>query len=296
MNKKAYDVIFIGNYTKDTIVSPSGTRYVDGGGFNYGAHTAVMMDLKVAAITRLAKEDNHVVDALTNLGVDVFPFYSPESTLMHLFYPTTNVDERVLTVKSTAGSFTPKQVREVEAKAFILNASVRGEINLEFIKEIRKKDTLIAADLQGFIRVVAPDGTLEYKEWPEKREILSIVDVLKTDSVEGGFLSGETDIRVQARILADLGPKEIVLTNQKGVLVYAEGQYHEELFSYKKLVGRSGRGDTCIGAYMCKRLSASPKESAIWAAAVTSLKMEAEGPIKIKIGEVEDHIRRNYNL
>ena len=296
MNKKAYDVIFIGNYTKDTVVSPSGTRYVDGGGFNYGAHTAVMMGLKVAAITRLAKEDIHVVDALTNLGVDVFPFYSPESTLMHLFYPTTNVDERVLTVKSVAGSFTPAQVREAEAKVFLLNASTRGEINLEVIKEIRKKDTLICADIQGFIRVIAPDGKLENKEWPEKREVLSVVDVLKTDAVEGESLTGETDIRVQARMLADLGPKEIVITNQKGVLVYAEGQYHEALFSFKKLVGRSGRGDTCIASYMCKRLSASPKESTIWAAAVTSLKMEAEGPIKIKIGEVEDHIQRNYNL
>src|SRR4030066_501807 len=123
MNKKTYDVIFIGNYTKDTVVSPSGTRYVDGGGFNYGAHTAVMMGLKVGAITRLAKEDIHVIDALTNLGVDVFPFYSPESTHMHLFYPTTNVDERVLTVRSVAGSFTPAQVRGREAKGFLLSTS-----------------------------------------------------------------------------------------------------------------------------------------------------------------------------
>jgi hypothetical protein len=33
---KNYDVLYIGNYTKDTIVSPSGTRYVDGGR-NYAA-------------------------------------------------------------------------------------------------------------------------------------------------------------------------------------------------------------------------------------------------------------------
>ena len=37
MKENTYDIVIIGNYTKDTIVSPSGTRVVDGGGFNYGA-------------------------------------------------------------------------------------------------------------------------------------------------------------------------------------------------------------------------------------------------------------------
>lgn len=46
-----YDLAFLGHYTKDTIVSPAGTRVVDGGAFNYGAHVAVRMGLKVAAIT-----------------------------------------------------------------------------------------------------------------------------------------------------------------------------------------------------------------------------------------------------
>jgi hypothetical protein len=29
-----FDVVFAGNYTKDTIITPQGTRYVDGGGMN----------------------------------------------------------------------------------------------------------------------------------------------------------------------------------------------------------------------------------------------------------------------
>lgn len=49
---KRFDIVFLGNYTKDTIVSAAGTRIVDGGAFNYGAHVAAVMQLKVAAITR----------------------------------------------------------------------------------------------------------------------------------------------------------------------------------------------------------------------------------------------------
>ena len=295
MNRTDYDVVLIGNYTKDTEVTPSGIRYADGGGFNYGAHVAAMMGLKIAAITRLAKEDNHVVDALQQLGVEVFPHYSPRSTVMRLYYPTTDMDLRVLTVTSQADPFTPEQVREIYAKVFLLNGSFRGEINLEVIRELRKKEARITADLQGFIRVVGPDETLEYRrDWEEKHDILPHIDILKGDVVEGEALTGEKDIREQAKKLADYGPKEIVLTHQKGVLVYAENNFHEAEFTSEKIVGRSGRGDTCISSYVCKRMTSSPEESTIWAAAVTSMKMEAVGPIKRDIQEVEEHIRRNY--
>ncbi len=37
---KTYDLVCIGNYTKDTIISPAGVKYVDGGAMNYAAHAA----------------------------------------------------------------------------------------------------------------------------------------------------------------------------------------------------------------------------------------------------------------
>jgi sugar/nucleoside kinase (ribokinase family) len=151
----------------------------------------------------------------------------------------------------------------------------------------------IAADAQGWVRVVQ-DGTLVYQDWPEKESLLAQVDVLKTDAVEAEMLTGQTDIRCAARMLADLGPDEIVLTHRNGLLVYAEGRYYEAGFFPAQLVGRSGRGDTCLSAYAARRLTASPAEATIWAAAVTSLKMEAEGPFRREIREVEELIRRRY--
>ena len=47
-----------------------------------------------------------------------------------------------------------------------------------------------------------------------------------------------------------LGPKEIVLTHKDGVLIYANGECHETGFYPQHLIGRSGRGDTCLGAYV----------------------------------------------
>ena len=213
---------------------------------------------------------------------------------MHLFYPNSNPDGRTLTVNGTAGAFTPEQVAPLEAKAFLINASTRGEVPLSVIDALREKETQIVADAQGFVRIIGEDGTLLFDPWPEKATFLSRIDVLKADIVEGETLTGEKDLKAQARALAALGPKEIVLTHRDGVLVYAGDAYFEATFQPKEMIGRSGRGDTCISSYMGKRLDSSPSEATVWAAAVTSLKMEAEGPILRKMSEVEDLIRDKY--
>ena len=291
---KVYDIAFLGHYTKDTIVSAEGTRVVDGGAFNYGSHLAIRMGLKVAAITRLSQEDFRVVEELKKLGVDVFVNITPHSTRLRLEYPTSNVDERILYITSSAGPFMPAEVKEISSKAFVIGASVRGEVSLEVIEVLRKKETLVSADIQGFIRVVR-DGKLVFEEWTEKEKVLSKVDVLKTDAVEAELLTGQTDIKVAARMIAGFGPKEVVLTHRDGLLVYDGSHFYEAKFYPEKLIGRSGRGDTCIASYVARRLNASPAESIIWAAAVTSLKLEAEGPFHRDIQEVEKLIQKKYD-
>jgi sugar/nucleoside kinase (ribokinase family) len=249
------------------------------------------------------------VDALVRVGVTVFPVYTPHSTTLRLYYPTSNPDERVLSVTQTAGAFTPEQVRDLQSKAFLINGSIRGEVDLDVIRELKAKDTLLAADVQGFVRVVAPDGTLVYAPWPEKEQVLSHIDIVKTDAVEAEMLTGTADIKAAAEIIGGWGPREVVLTHRDGLLVFARvgqarvgqarvgqarGQFHQAPFCPRQLVGRSGRGDTCVASYVAKRLTAPPQEACIWAAAVTSLKLEAEGPIKRTVADAEELIERVY--
>lgn len=294
-NKKIYDILIFGNYTKDTIVSKIGTRYVDGGGFNYGAHAAANSGKSVAAVTRLAEEDKHVVEILESQGVDVFPTYTPSSTHMRLEYPSDNPDERILTCTATAGTYTIDQFDGLEAKAILINGSVREEAPLELVKELKKRNSILVADAQGFIRIIDPDDVLIHADWPEQREVLSLIDVLKADIVEAESLTGEKDLLKAAEKLFEMGPNEIVLTHRDGILVYANGEVFEETFKPKELLGRSGRGDTCIASYMSKRLTASPAEAIKWSAAVTSLKLEAEGAFKLGVTEIEKMISVNYS-
>ena len=293
VGQQEFDIAFLGNYTKDTIVSAAGTRVVDGGAFHYGAHVAAAMGLRTAAITRLARQDWHVVKALANLGVELFVTPTPTSTCLRLEYPSADVDERVIYVTNTAGAFAPDQVAGVRAQVFVVGASLRGEVSLEVIQALAARDALLAVDVQGFVRV-AREGKLAYAPWPQKGPVLAQVDILKTDAVEAEVLTGEKEIHQAAQRLAELGPPEIVLTYRNGLLVFAHGHFHAAGFFPARLVGRCGRGDTCLAAYSAKRLTSSPAEATVWAAAVTSLKMEAEGPFRREIAEVEDLVRCRY--
>jgi sugar/nucleoside kinase (ribokinase family) len=213
---------------------------------------------------------------------------------MRLEYPTANVDERILSVKGVADPIEPRHFEGLEAHTFLITASVRGEIAPETVKAMKARCQRLALDVQGFVRVVTPQGRLAYEPWPERDAVLGLIDILKTDAVEAEFLTGTADIHEAARILSSVGPREIVLTHKDGLLVRADGKEYEAPFKPVELRGRSGRGDTCVGSYSSRRIGADPAESTRWAAALTSLKLEAEGVIRRPRADVEKLLREQY--
>lgn len=291
---KNYDILFCGNYTKDTIITPDGTTYIDGGGMNYAAYASKRLGANPAIITRLNKEDERVVKGFEANGIDCYPVFTPSSTLMTLEYKTRDVDRRNLYVKGIAGTISPRQLDGLDASVIVTNSSLRGEIELEFFTEMRKRPgVLLSADVQGFIRVLRGES-LVYEPWDEMGAVLQHLDILKSDAVEAEYLTGEKDIEKAAKIFASLGPKEILLTHSGGVLVYADGKFHHYDFHSESQAGRSGRGDTCVGTYVTKRLTLPPYEAGKWAAAVTGMKVERPGPFNRSIAEVEACIQKYY--
>ena len=288
----SYDITLIGNYTKDKIVTPSAVKHVDGGGFNYGAHAAIALGAKTAAITRLKKDDMHVVNNLTNIGIEAFPTYTDSSTHIELIYPTDDFDERTLIMPNSAGSFSSEQFKDIESKIFLVNASVRDEFKVQTLIDLEKKGSLIGIDLQGFIRTRNKNNVLVNSLWSEKKEALKLTHYLKADGVEAEFLTGESDLVLAAKVLKSFGPKEVIITHKNGVLVYDGKNIYQEPFILDKIVGRSGRGDTCGASYVYKRLSLEPKEAIKWAAAATSLKMESDTPLKNTYKEIAQRVQQ----
>lgn len=292
--REAFDIVFAGNYTKDTIISPSGKRIVDGGGMNYAANAAIRLGAKAAIITHLSKEDEHVIHKLERSGIKCFPGYTPCSTTMILEYPTSDPDTRNIYINSVADPIQGKELDQVKAEWVAIGPSLRGEVGFEFIKYAKSNGYKIALDVQGYIRVL--DGKdLRYEKWIEMNQILPYIDVLKSDAVEAEFLTGKTDIREAARYYADLGASEIILTHRDGLQVLAGGEFFDRKFHNESLVGRSGRGDTCVGSYVASRITKQPSEAATWSAAVTSLKMEKPSPYDRPLAELVRFINKWYS-
>jgi sugar/nucleoside kinase (ribokinase family) len=289
-----FDVLFLGNFTRDTIVGPAGTRTVNGGAFYYGANVACRLGgLRVAAVTRLAREDLGVVEELRSLGVSVFPRLTPRSTALRLVYPSDDPDQRRICVDSSAGPFSARQVEGLSARLVVVGASFRGEVGPAVLRCLAGSGARIALDVQGYVRVVE-EGRLQLRSWPRRRQVLALTRLLKADAAEAEILTGSRDLERAARELHAQGPEEVLITHRGGVLVYDGGRCHAAPFHARQLLGRSGRGDTCLAAYACRRLSSAPAEATLWAAAVTSLKMEAEGPFRREPAEVRRLLAEKY--
>jgi len=274
-----FDIAFVGHFTKDTVVTPQGSTVHLGGAFYYGCHVVVHLGLKAAVVTRLAREDWAVVDELRSMGVTVLATATPVSTNLRLVYPAVDSERRIIYNTSFAGAFTPEEVAPVQARAFHVGASIRGEVPVKVLETIAAKGALLSLDVQGFLRVNKA-GELVYAPWPAMARALSLVNILKVDATEAEYLTGHRDQRQAAQALAAYGPQEVVLTSNDGVLVLAEGVYYQAPWQARVVKGRTGRGDTCIAAYLARRLTAGPEEATLFAAAVTGRKLEASGPFK----------------
>jgi sugar/nucleoside kinase (ribokinase family) len=291
---KEFDMAFIGHYTKDKIITKAGTRMVDGGAYFYGACAARRMELPTAAVTRLASEDFGSFAPLQALGAMVRAIPSQHSTCLTLDYPTDNPDDRILSVTTQASPFQAKDIEGIKSKVWSVGASIRGEVCLEVVKAIKATGARVGVDAQGYVRIVK-DGNLAYQgDWPAKAALLGTCDVFKADVVEAELLTGYRDLKIAAKELLKYGDMELVLTHGDGVVVWAKDRFFEAPFTPKSLIGRSGRGDTCLASYLAARLSMEPEEATYWAAALTSLKMEAVGPFSGSKADVRAALKERY--
>lgn len=290
---EGYEVTCVGNFTKDTIITARGRSVVPGGGFNYGCHAAHALGRKTAAVTRLAAEDRCVVEALEALGVAVHASYCEHSTCLTLHYPSDDPDERVLTVTNLADPIGVSHVEAIRSRAFVVGSSFRGEVEYEALALMAEHAELLSIDVQGFVRVVE-SGQIHYRSWPELERILALASVLKTDSSEAEFLTGCSDRRKACRILAERGAREVLLTHRDGILLFDGKRFYEAPFLSRSIAGRSGRGDTCVAAYVAGRLDADPQEAIRWSAALTSLKLETPGPFRGTRSDVAKMVEECY--
>jgi sugar/nucleoside kinase (ribokinase family) len=243
------------------------------------------LGINVAIVTRLHPDDFSLLDELRQEGVQVFAIPALETSGIENIYDSADMERRICKSIGFAGPFQNEDIPDLSARIYIAASIIAGEIDLALLQSLAQRGP-VALDVQGFVRV-RHNGELVFRQWADMVEGLSHVTYLKVDRAEAELITGQTDLQVAARQLAEYGPREVVVTQSSGVTVFAEGKIFQAPFTPRSLDGRTGRGDTCFATYLGKRLSASPQEACRFAAAVTTLKQEQPGPWKGSLSDVE---------
>ncbi len=280
------DLLILGAVSKDIIITPEETEYSIGGAVVYSSVALQHLGASILAVTKLNPEDRSALEVFERHGVPHSFRESPHTTSIRNTYHTADRDRRTCEALGMAAPFTLDDVPEdVSADVYYLGGLMKGEFPEPFVLAMCERGK-VAIDAQGFMRV-NDNGPMVFRDWDKKREVVAAVHYLKTDHAEAETLTGETDRRLAAKILASWGAKEVMLTHHTEVLVCVNGEIFAAPFTPRNLSGRTGRGDTCFASYCYWRQNHSPEEACRFAAAVTSLKMERPGPF---IGSLDDVI------
>ena len=293
MNNR-YSSLIIGEIALDTNVDYDGTvTEAVGGAVYYAGYAAARMGHPTAVLPKAHLTPGELRTAFAGApGAEVFPLRSPRSTVIRNEYHTPDRERRTSTVSSVIPPYRPEEIPPVDAAVWHLAGLVRGDIPDELIPWAAARGR-VALDVQCMLRCVE-DGTMVYRDWAAKRELLPYVRFLKTDAAEAEILTGTEDRAEAARLLHSWGAEEVMITHSTEILVYGGGEIHTCPLRARNLSGRTGRGDTAFAGYLGERLTRGIPEALRTAAALVSLKMETPGPFRGSREDVEACLRERY--
>lgn len=284
---KETDICCIGHITLDKIVTPRMTVHSPGGTAFYFAHAMSSLHAdNFLLVTSLAESEMKAVDDIRALGIDVTVLPSRKSVYFENRYGE-NQNHRTQRVLAKADPFTPEGVAGIKARYYHLGSLLADDFSLDIIKALSEKG-IVSVDAQGYLREVRGDKVYPV-DWSDKLEALRYIDILKVNEHEAAVLTGATDPRRGAEILAGWGVKEVVLTlGSMGSVILAEGHAYEiPAFTPTDIVDATGCGDTYMAGYLYMRnKGAGYEEAGRFAAAMCTIKLQATGPFRSSAEEV----------
>jgi len=292
-----YDITFVGHMCYDEIIPFGGKPHIaPGSAVLCGAMVAARVGKKVAAVVKMAKKDESILQPMKEAGVDTFVIPSAETTYSRVWHESANVDERKLTLVKTAGLISIHDVPKLSSTCVHLAGISDTEFDMPLMEGLKAWGHSLSADMQNFVRHVTPvTHDIEFSDVPNKKEIAAMMDKLKLDVVEARILTGTEDLEKAAIIVESWGCPETLITHSQGVLARVKGRTYYEKFSNRNVSGRTGRGDTTFAAYLSHRLDHAPLASLKFAAALVSIKMETPGPFKGTLADVEQRLREQHS-
>ena len=275
-----FDVCAVGHVSRDVVRIGERVERQPGGAAYYLALTLCRLGRQVAVLTKLAAEDEpELLSELRGECEAVIALPSPRTAVFENRYDSVDSGQRAQRVSTVASPFEAAELGNLRAGVFHLGPLTNRDMDVGMVESAVARGE-VALDAQGLVREVE-DGVIVPRRFAHTEETLSYVTTLKVDAGEALLLSGVRDVGLAARRLAELGPREVLVTlGSDGALVFGEGQlHHVPAVPVAEPVDPTGCGDTFMAAYLHRRLEQyHPKSAARFATAVAALALQSSGP------------------
>lgn len=286
-----YQICCIGHITLDKVVTTNETVFMPGGTAYYFSHAIANFCNNYLLVTAIAESEMESVTNLKAAGINVKQLPSKHTVFFENTYGN-NPNDRSQRVLQQADAFRLHDVRDIEADIFHLGPLLANDIPNEMITALAARGK-VSLDVQGLLRKVEGEKVAAI-DWEAKKEILPAVHFLKAAEEEMRVLTGCTDVKQGAKVLAGWGAKEVIITLGSRGSIICSGNKFCYIPAYKpgQVVDATGCGDTYMAGYLSQRVAAeSIQQAGEFAAAMATAKIESHGPFRGAGDAIERIIR-----
>lgn len=293
--KKQYDTLVIGHISLDYNIDYLDNQIIEiGGAVIYSSASAFAGGYRVGAVTKLAEKDCDRLSELVIAKDDIYCVPSAWSTSIRNKYFTADKEKRLCTCIAQGDPFRIEDIPDVDCRIYHLAGLIYGDFDSDLIRGLSSRGA-VALDVQAMLRHASgKNSEMYFEDWAEKKALLPYITYLKTDAAEAEILTGLKDRAEAAKLLYNMGAKEILITHNTEVLAYDGKTLSTCPIKARNLSGRSGRGDTAFASYITERLDKPLQDALLWATATVSNKMEHPGPYRGTRTDIQAYIDEFY--
>jgi sugar/nucleoside kinase (ribokinase family) len=281
-----YDICTIGHITNDKVVTHNAVKYMHGGTAYYFSKALQFFDINCMLVTAVGPSEINIIHSLQSEGLLTTTTDSRHTVYFENIYQQ-NQDFRVQNVLETADPFTVAAMPNIDAKIYHLGPLLMDDIPVDLLKMFASKG-MVSLDVQGYLRTVRNNKVI-FGDWKQKTQALPYVSILKANDFEMELLTGTSNVKDSALILAAYGIKEVIITlGSKGSIIYSDNVFYTiPAFEPTSVVDATGCGDTYMAGYLYQKTKgASIDVAGTFGAAMATLKIQSSGPFSGTIDHV----------
>ena len=280
-------LITVGTMAFDAIETPFGkVDKIIGGSATYVAYAAANFIKPIQQISIVGYDfPQEEMDELTARGVELDGVEIVKDKKSFFwsgkYHMDMNTRDTLVTDLNVLEDFNPIVPDSYQGAEFLMLGNLMPKLQLNVIKQLKKRPKLIVMDTMNFWMDIAMD---------DLKEVLKNVDVLLVNDAEARQLSGELSLVKAAKKIMEMGPGFLIIKKgEHGALLFHESQvFFAPALPLEEVFDPTGAGDTFAGGFIghlakTKDISFDNMKTAIIVgSAMASFCVEKFGPERLK--------------